>query len=219
MKATAVIAAYNEAARIGRVLSAVTRCGLIAETIVVDDGSWDGTGEVAARYDGAVVVRHERNRGKGAALWTGVSRASNEVVVFLDADLVGLTPEHVCSLVGPVLWDEVDMTVGQFRGGNWWLTLWQRIVPAISGQRALRASHFRSVPRVEQTGFGLEVALTRYARRRRLRTRCVYLPGMRHVIKEDKLGFTRGLCARFAMYGQMARWVVADGYRRLGRDS
>lgn len=82
----AVIPAYREAARIGAVVAAVRRQGL--DVLVVDDGSDDGTATVAAAA-GARVIRHETNRGKGAALQSGFRTARQEGyegVVTLDAD-------------------------------------------------------------------------------------------------------------------------------------
>lgn len=81
-----VIPAYREAGRIGEVVkSALVFCGKV---FVVDDGSDDSTGE-SARAAGATVIRHEVNRGKGAALNTGFAAAADsgfEYVVTMDAD-------------------------------------------------------------------------------------------------------------------------------------
>ena len=81
-----MIAAYNEASAIGRVVAEVG--AEYPNVVVVDDGSADGTGE-AARQAGATVLRHIVNRGQGAALQTGISwsRACGaDVVVTFDAD-------------------------------------------------------------------------------------------------------------------------------------
>ena len=215
MKASAVVPAYNEADRIRRVLDAVESSALVDQVIVVDDGSDDKTAAVAASHNGALVIRLARNQGKAAALAAGVRWAKNEVVVFLDADLVGLTDHHVDDLVSPVLSGEVDMTVGQFKGGRGWTTLWQRLVPAISGQRAMRAADFGAIPNVARTGFGVELAITRHALRQGLRTRLVYLPGMTHVMKEEKRGLVRGLRDRSIMYAQMLRSALGNGYHHL----
>jgi len=215
MKASAVIPAYNEAERIKRVLNAVASSASVDQIIVVDDGSRDRTAAVAAQHNGAVVVRLAQNQGKAAAMAAGVRRARNQVVVFLDADLVGLTDHHVDDLVAPVLRGEADMTVGQFQGGRGWITLWQRLVPAISGQRAMRAADFMGVPNLEGAGFGVELAISRHAARRRLRTRLVYLPEMTHVIKEEKRGLLRGLRDRIVMYAQMLRSALGNGYHHL----
>jgi dolichol-phosphate mannosyltransferase len=84
-----VIPAYNEAAVIGRAVDeAVTVLGRLFdrwELIVVDDGSTDGTGELADR-PGVRVLRHRVNRGYGAALRTGFTAARYDLVAFTDAD-------------------------------------------------------------------------------------------------------------------------------------
>ena len=82
----ALLPAYREKAHVGAVVQAARAAG--AEVIVVDDGSDDGTAE-AAEAEGAHVIRHPANRGKGAALATGfaeVRRRGYDVVVTLDAD-------------------------------------------------------------------------------------------------------------------------------------
>lgn len=81
-----VIAAYNEAAMIGRVVSEVRHAGY--RVVVVDDGSKDATAE-AAEAAGAIVIQHPFNLGQGAALQSGISLAlahGAEVIVTFDAD-------------------------------------------------------------------------------------------------------------------------------------
>jgi hypothetical protein len=110
-----LIPAYNESASIGNVLDRIPEkvCGIETAVLVVDDGSRDGTGEVAARH-GAVVARHVINRGGGAALRTGYrlladSRAA--IVVTLDADGQHL-PSEMERLVEPIVSGEVAVTHG-----------------------------------------------------------------------------------------------------------
>ena len=95
-----------------------TRCrprsaGCGTEVLVVDDGSRDGTGDVAAEH-GALVARHVTNRGGGAALRTGyrlMVESGAEIVVTLDADGQHL-PSEMPRLVQPVLDGEVDIAHG-----------------------------------------------------------------------------------------------------------
>ena len=110
-----LVPAYNEAENIGHVLDDMPRevCGVATEVLVVDDGSRDGTGDVAAEH-GAAVARHVTNRGGGAALRTGyrlMVESGALIVVTLDADGQHL-PSEMPRLVEPVLSGEVDMAHG-----------------------------------------------------------------------------------------------------------
>jgi Glycosyl transferase family 2 len=110
-----LVPAYNEAENIGYVLDRIPFevCERQTEVLVVDDGSRDGTGEVA-RQHGAAVARHVINRGGGAALRTGyrlLADAGAEIVVTLDADGQHI-PSEMERLVEPVLSGDVDVAHG-----------------------------------------------------------------------------------------------------------
>jgi Glycosyl transferase family 2 len=114
-KVAILIPAYDEAENVGQVLDLIPPevCGAETAVLVVDDGSRDGTGDVAAEH-GAVVARHVINRGGGAALRTGyrlMVESGAEVVVTLDADGQHL-PAEMERLVRPVLDGEVDVAHG-----------------------------------------------------------------------------------------------------------
>ncbi len=114
-KIAILIPAYNEAENIGVVLDQMPQevCGVATEVLVVDDGSRDGTGDVAAEH-GAPVARHVTNRGGGAALRTGyrlMVESGALIVVTLDADGQHL-PSEMPRLVEPVLSGEVDVAHG-----------------------------------------------------------------------------------------------------------
>jgi glycosyltransferase involved in cell wall biosynthesis len=110
-----VIPAYNEGENVGAVVSRVPDrvCGLATTVLVVDDGSDDGT-VAAAEAAGAVVARHLRNRGGGAALRTGYALAAEAgaaLVVTLDADGQHL-PEEMPHLVRPIVQGRADAVNG-----------------------------------------------------------------------------------------------------------
>jgi hypothetical protein len=114
-KIAILVPAYNEAENIGYVLDLMPDevCGVPTAVLVVDDGSRDGTGDVAAEHGGAV-ARHVTNRGGGAALRTGyrlMVESGAEIVVTLDADGQHL-PSEMERLVKPVLDGEVDVAHG-----------------------------------------------------------------------------------------------------------
>ncbi len=113
LRLTVVVPAYAEGGRIGATVRRLTaELDTVAaygglEVLVVDDGSVDGTAE-EAEAAGAVVVRHATNRGKGAAVRTGVLAARGRTVVFTDADLA-YAPDQIPGLVELVEqgWDVV----------------------------------------------------------------------------------------------------------------
>lgn len=114
-KIAILVPAYNEAENIGHVLELMPAevRGVRTEVLVVDDGSRDGTGDVAAEH-GALVARHVTNRGGGAALRTGyrlMVESGALIVVTLDADGQHL-PSEMPRLVEPVLDGEVDVAHG-----------------------------------------------------------------------------------------------------------
>ncbi len=111
MKVCAVIPAYNEGRRIAEVVRGALAQGLA--TVVVDDCSDDATSERALRA-GAAVVRHERNRGKGAALATGLAWATErgyDAAVTLDGDGQH-DPEEIPLFIKCALERGADIVVG-----------------------------------------------------------------------------------------------------------
>jgi len=175
-----VIPAYDEADRIAATVSAAAALPAVDLVLVVDDGSRDGTAP-AARRAGAAVLRHARNRGKGAAMETGAEgvRLLDERdgrprhLLFLDADL-GATAAHAGPLTGPVLDGRADITIAVFRttvklGGHGLVvrlsgagirraTGWQPAQP-LNGQRCLTRAAFEAA-RPLARGFGAETGLT-----------------------------------------------------------
>ena len=152
MPALAVyLPAFNEADTIGALLDAIPAVipGITAlKTIVVDDGSTDGTTAVA-RAHGAQVVRHARNRGTGRAFMSGVAAALAEgadIIVSMDAD-GQFAPADIARLVAPIVNGSADVAlctrfapgsqlIGRMppvkRFGNWLLS---RIISLAAGQR------------------------------------------------------------------------------------
>lgn len=204
MQVAAVIPAYNEEDRIAEVINAVKRHDLIAETIVVSDGSEDDTAEVARKKQ-VKVIELEKNIGKGGAMQVGIENTSCEVILFLDADLVGLTNEHINKLIRPIITTEVDMTVGIFTAGRVTTDLAQKITPSLSGQRCVRRELLQNISDLDMTRFGVEVALTQYVKEHEIEIKEIILEDLTHVMKEEKLGVWKGFLARLKMYWEVLK--------------
>ena len=207
-----VIPAYEERNTVASVVR-VALAAAIGPVVVVDDGSRDGTAD-AARAAGAEVLRLETNVGKGGALAAAANARSEDVVVLLDADLTGLTADHVRALAAPVCEQGFDMTRGVFEGGRWVTTVAQHIAPLLNGQRAIRRELLQAVPGLAESRYGVEVAITEHARRRRWRTRDVSLRGVSQVMKEEKRGWWRGQKVRWVMYREILSQALRQAFRR-----
>jgi glycosyltransferase involved in cell wall biosynthesis len=126
LKLSIVIPAYNEASTIGETIDAVLAVDLSAlsqpvekEIVVVDDGSTDQTCAVLEQYaaNGVRVVRHDRNRGKGAAIRTGFASITGDVVLIQDADLE-YDPREYPVLLDPILRGRADVVYGSRLSGG-----------------------------------------------------------------------------------------------------
>jgi glycosyltransferase involved in cell wall biosynthesis len=149
--AAVVIPAYQAAATVGRVVAGVRRAVPGAPVYVVDDGSRDGTGE-GGHTAGATVLRHDANRGKGAALASGIARALADgagVIVTLDAD--GQHPaDLIPALLAPLRAGGADVVLGaRTRSGG--MPLGRRFNNWLSAALASRVGR-QAVPDA-QTGF------------------------------------------------------------------
>lgn len=204
MQLSVVIPAYNEEKTIGNVLSVLKGIEIIGEIIVVNDGSKDKTAMIAQDF-GIKLVNMPRNRGKGAALRAGLDVCTSGYVLFLDADLVGLKEEHVKKLSEPVLNKKADMTVGVFKSGRARTDIAQKLCPYLSGQRAFRKAVLDNMEFMDTAGYGIEIAMTKYIKKEKVKTIEVELDELTHVMKEEKLGFLRGFSQRMKMYWQIYR--------------
>jgi glycosyltransferase involved in cell wall biosynthesis len=190
-----IIAAHNEADRIAATVTAAAGLPGVDAVVVVDDGSTDATAS-AARRVGAIVTRHPRNRGKGAAMQTGAEvvhvldqrepRSRPRHLLFLDADLAD-TAARAGPLADPVIAGTADMTIAVFAttvklGGHGLVvglsgagirraTGWQPVQP-LNGQRCLTRAAFEAA-RPLAHGWGVETGLTIDLLRKGLRIRQV----------------------------------------------
>lgn len=208
LKTAAITPAYNEAKTIGAVIGILTGSRLIDQVIVVSDGSTDHTVQSALSHSGVSVIELLENRGKAGALSAGMEQTDAEVVLFLDADLIGLTESHVAALLQPVLTGEADMAVGIFKKGRLVTDLAQKMTPFLSGQRALKRDLLEQIPAFDCARFGAEIALSRFAEENGFPVVEVDLPDLSHLMKEEKLGLWKGIPARGKMYWEIIRYAT-----------
>ena len=177
-----VVPAYNEASTIEAAVRQLKQVPLRLEVIVVDDASTDGTGAILERLasePGLIqqVIRHPTNRGKGAALRSGIAAATGQVIVAQDADLE-YDPAELPALLRPICDGKADAVYGsRFQGGSrrvlfFWHAVGNNFLTLVSNMftnlnltdmetcyKLVRADLLKRLPLRSQR-FGIEVELT-----------------------------------------------------------
>lgn len=210
----AIIPAYNEEKNIARVIQVLQQSPLLSEIIVVNDGSHDGTASVAASH-GVLVITLEKNQGKAHAMAAGAQSTSADILFFVDADLIGLTPDHVATVITPVTNGDAGMTVGLRDRGPWMWWLLEHALPVIGGERAILRTHFLTIAAYRAAKrFGIETVMNAYCARNHIPVILVRMQGVTLVRKEQKVGLIKGLFQRIAMFGQILRTEIVLLFER-----
>ena len=205
-KVAAIVPAYNEEATIGSVLKTLLKSKELDEIIVVSGGSTDKTSEISKSL-GVKVVDFLKRSGKGEAMREGVKMTKSDIIVFFDADLIGLKTEHVSQLIAPILENKADMVVGirDRLGETPEFILKIDPVLAFGGERAMKRYVFEKVPLRFSQGFAIETALNYYCHANKIPVVFTKLKGLDMIIKERKFGFVRGFYERIKMQFEMIK--------------
>lgn len=196
-KLSIIMPVYNEAKTLSlavdAVLHASTGADLTKELIMVDDGSKDESWKEMNRLaeispEIIKVFRHDVNKGKGAAIRTGINGATGEIILFQDADLE-YSPSDYPSLLQPILSGKADMVIGsRFLGGTgarrvlyFWHSLGNKVLTLLSNMlndlnltdmetcyKVFYAQKIKSL-HLESNRFGIEPEITAKAARMKWR--------------------------------------------------
>jgi glycosyltransferase involved in cell wall biosynthesis len=229
-----VIPAYNEVRTIESLLRRVREIPLTLEVIVVDDGSRDGTRDLLPRLatEGLidVLVFHDVNQGKGAALRTGFARATGDIVVVQDADME-YDPLELPHLMEPILRGRADAVYGsRFLGGGhrvlfFWHSIGNNVLTLMSNMftdlnltdmetcyKMMRRDLLQSLP-LSAHRFGIEPELT--ARLAQAGARIYELPISYHgrsYAEGKKIGWKDGVSAFWSIIKYNSFGVRSGSY-------
>lgn len=207
-----IIPAYNEEHNITRVLDVALVSPVLGRIIVVDDGSADATAKVAASFPGVEVIR-QPNKGKAGAMHAGVEATTEDILLFLDADLKGLTTQHIADLIAPVAEGRCDMTMGLFYGPPHPSRWAHRVSPSLSGQRAVKRQVFGLLKNYGNLGYGIETGFTKLVKRGMIKMERVRMDGVSQLMKEEKYGFIDGAKLRVRMFYEVVRTRLSRPYK------
>jgi len=192
MTVSAIVPVFDEEKTVGGVIEALLQSPLLTEVIAVNDGCTDKSTEILRGFgDRIKLIEFKKNRGKGAAMAEGVKKAKGEIIVFWDADFPVMKPNHVQTLLKPLLSDEARIAWGHWLGGQ------KGILDDISGIRLTgERAYYKEdlIPHlnaIAQTRFGVEVYLNDVFKNEK--TVRVHLEGLRGLYKYEKFGPQKAL--------------------------
>ncbi len=203
----AIVPAFNEESTIGPIVETLVKSGLFRDVIVISDGSTDRTAERARAAGASLVHQFPWKHGKGEAMMHGVAHTDAPILFFLDADLKGLTKDHLVRILKPILDGELSMCVGIRDRGRFLMKVSAHL-PLIGGERAMDRHVFEDIPDAYMRGFMVESALNYYCRSHHLKYGTVELPGLKIRHKMQKVGFWRGLGEYIHMWKQVSEAML-----------
>jgi glycosyltransferase involved in cell wall biosynthesis len=184
-----IMPVFNEEATIGESINSVLAAPYTKEFIIVDDGSTDSTHKFLQNIDHPEirVLRHESNRGKGAAVQTGLEQASGDIIIIQDADLE-YDPSEYPILLRPIIAGKADVVLGsRFAGhgahrvlyfwhyiGNRFLTQLSNIFTNLNltdmeaGYKVFTREALKDI-KLTQKGFGFEPEIVAKIAKKRMR--------------------------------------------------
>ncbi|NQV38726.1 MAG: glycosyltransferase family 2 protein [Candidatus Marinimicrobia bacterium] len=172
---TVIIPVYNEESTILEVIQSVNQVDIKKEIIVVNDGSTDNTPHILSSLKYLILLHHQTNLGKGAAIQTAIPHITGEYVIFQDGDLE-TTPKDYLKLLGTIQHNDCDVVFGsRWLGkslehtyhtfGNKVITWWantlntQKITDLASCYKLIPSTILREL-NIRSKGFGLEAEIT-----------------------------------------------------------
>jgi glycosyltransferase involved in cell wall biosynthesis len=218
MKTSIIVCAYNEEKTIAEVVMACCKHNTDAEILVIDDGSIDKTEiilrELSKKYS-FVCVKLKENKGKSWAMAHGVEIATNEIILFFDADVSNIKKEHFDHLLLPILNTDADMVLGQPSE----TLIDYKINPfkSLTGERAiLKKDIIPILNDIRDTRFGVETFINLYYQSIGKRVKYVLLDGLKHPTKYEKTS-TKNATKEFISEGKEIAVTLIKNYDLIAK--
>src|SRR5437868_6581162 len=206
-----VMPARDEAPTVADNVAAALECNYVRDVIVIDDGSVDGTADIAATAGAKVIIRGPSDGSKAHAMATGVDASDADAFLFVDADCTGLTARHLDAICEPFLEGRAVLSLGAFDYGPFWNPLVLRW-PPLSGERIIPRWVWDAIPPHKLDGYTIEVRINEVIAERRLKTVARTMRGVFHRTKRVKHGRWEGVQRTIDMYRELIgmAWPIGD---------
>jgi len=185
---TIIICTFNEEKTICDVVIACRLYNERSEIIVVDDGSQDSTELILRNLNKTIrfnYIKLPENRGKSYAMAVGVENASNDILLFFDADSIGIRKEHFHDILLPIIENKADMVLGHTAAT--FINIKLTPFKAFTGERVLRKKDILPIlDEIRNLRFGIETHINLYFKTHGKRISYVYLEGLRTLTKYEK---------------------------------
>lgn len=212
-KASAIICAYNEEKTIANVIHSAKENYLVNDIIVINDGSTDDTSKIIKKMKDWVTItdiHFEENKGKGFAMATGIEKALNNTIVFIDADLSELNQDHYYQLLKPIIDGKADMVLGQ--AAETIIDYKLNPFKSITGERSLKKSDIIPIiDKMKESRFGVETLINLYYQSIGKTVEYVMLRGLVHPTKFQKTSLIKA-SKQFFSEGQEIAFTAFNNY-------
>ncbi|MFH0757264.1 MAG: glycosyltransferase family 2 protein [Bacteroidota bacterium] len=209
---TIIICTYNEEKTICDVVKACRLFNERCEIIVVDDGSQDNTGPLLRSLNKTIRFRYIKlpeNMGKSYAMTIGIENACNDILLFFDADSIGIRKEHFHDILMPMLDNKADMVLGHTAAT--FMNI--RLTPfkAFTGERVLRKKDIMPIlDEIRNIRFGIETYINLYFQTHGKRISYVFLDGLKTLNKYKKTTLIKATGQYFREGHEIASTIIKN---------
>lgn len=207
-----IICAFNEEKTVCSVVQACRNFNPDSEVLVIDDGSTDSTPQLLRNLSRSVPFRYlrlENNMGKSFAMCHGIIHASNNILMFFDADSYGIRKEHFRDMLEPIAQGEADMVLGHTSASfmNYKLTPFK----SFTGERVLlKKDILPLMDEIKELRFGIETYINYYYQTHGRKIKYVHLAGLRTLTKFGKRPFSEAAKDYFKEGNEIATTILRN---------
>jgi glycosyltransferase involved in cell wall biosynthesis len=209
---TIIICTFNEEKTICNVVKAIRLYNKRSEIIVVDDGSQDNTELLLQNLNKTIrfnYIKLPENRGKSYAMSIGIENATNDILLFFDADSIGIRKEHFHDMLLPIRENKADMVLGHTAAT--FINIKLTPFKAFTGERVLFKKDILPIlDEIRNTRFGIETYINLYFQTHGKRISYVFLEGLKTLNKYKKTTLIKATRQYFSEGHEIASTIIKN---------